>query len=368
LTTTINASTSSGLVNTADTSGILQLQTANTAALTITAAQNVGIGTASPSALLHIYGNANTSNVFLSNAATLAAGGGGLTLSIDNSLNATLTNAKAGYVSFGTSNVEQMRIDSSGNVGIGTTSPVASTKLTINGSNDQIYLRTADTNAVVMSIGNAAGNSVYFQSKATGTGTALPFAWYMGGTQSMTLDASGNLLVGRTTTAAGLGGDTPIVFANGAFCSYVGAYNAQYSSDRINFNNANYYVVNGSTVGVKLVSGSTSWTTQSDERTKTDLVPIANGLQKVNTLRAVTGRYTKDEEGVSRAFLIAQDVKAVLPEAVDEDTDEEKTLGLRYTETIPLLVAAIQELKTINDTQAETINALTARIVALEGK
>ena len=84
-------------------------------------------------------------------------------------------------------------IDTSQNVGIGTTSPVASTKLTINGSNDQIYLRTADTNAVVMSIGNSAGNSVYFQSKATGTGTALPFAWYMGGTQSMTLDASGNL-------------------------------------------------------------------------------------------------------------------------------------------------------------------------------
>ena len=48
MTTTINASTSSGLVNTADTSGILQLQTASTAALTIDASQNVGIGTASP--------------------------------------------------------------------------------------------------------------------------------------------------------------------------------------------------------------------------------------------------------------------------------------------------------------------------------
>jgi len=33
-----------------------------------------------------------------------------------------------------------------------------------------------------------------------------------------------------------------------------------------------------------------------------------------------------------------------------------------------MLVKAIQELKAINDTQAETINALTARIVALESK
>jgi len=45
----INASTSAGVVTTADTSGILQLQTANTAAVTIDASQNVGIGTASPS-------------------------------------------------------------------------------------------------------------------------------------------------------------------------------------------------------------------------------------------------------------------------------------------------------------------------------
>lgn len=52
MTSTINASTSAGLVNTADTSGILQLQTANTAALTIDASQNVGIGTSSPYAQL----------------------------------------------------------------------------------------------------------------------------------------------------------------------------------------------------------------------------------------------------------------------------------------------------------------------------
>jgi hypothetical protein len=35
---------------------------------------------------------------------------------------------------------------------------------------------------------------------------------------------------------------------------------------------------------------------------------------------------------------------------------------------VATLTAAIQELKAINDTQAETINALTARIVALEAR
>jgi hypothetical protein len=44
-----------------------------------------------------------------------------------------------------------------------------------------------------------------------------------------------------------------------------------------------------------------------------------------------------------RAFLIAQDVQAVLPEAID-DINPDK-LGVRYTEIIPLLVAAITELQ-----------------------
>lgn len=61
------------------------------------------------------------------------------------------------------------------------------------------------------------------------------------------------------------------------------------------------------------------------------------------SMRAVIGRYKTDEEGIRRSFLLAQDVQAVLPEAVSADDDG--ILSLRYTETIPLLVAAINELK-----------------------
>jgi hypothetical protein len=50
----INASTSTGLVTTADTSGVLQLQTGGTAAVTVDASQNVGIGTASPDTSLAV--------------------------------------------------------------------------------------------------------------------------------------------------------------------------------------------------------------------------------------------------------------------------------------------------------------------------
>ena len=86
----------------------------------------------------------------------------------------------------------------------------------------------------------------------------------------------------------------------------------------------------------------TSWISLSDERFKTDLKPIENAAEKVSTLRAVTGRFKTDDEGKSRAFLIAQDIQEVLPEAVDTSNSEQ--LGVSYTDTIPLLVAAIKEL------------------------
>ena len=62
-------------------------------------------------------------------------------------------------------------------------------------------------------------------------------------------------------------------------------------------------------------------------------------------------------------FLIAQDVEAVLPEAVSRTTlkdDESGTeyLGVSYTETIPLLVAAIQELNAKVEAQALEIATL----------
>jgi predicted transcriptional regulator len=84
----------------------------------------------------------------------------------------------------------------------------------------------------------------------------------------------------------------------------------------------------------------------------------------VSTLRAVIGKFKTDAEGTRRSFLIAQDVQAVLPEAVTSSKlanseDSTEYLGLAYTEVIPLLVAAIKE-------QQAVITSLTTRITALE--
>lgn len=125
---TLNANTSTGFIATSDTSGVLQLQTAGTAAVTVDASQNVGIGTASPGYKLHV------SNYMALGTQASAGAGAGISM-IPSS---TLTNwfVGANYVNAGTFQIipstagggstfttPALTVDSSGNVGIGTSSP-----------------------------------------------------------------------------------------------------------------------------------------------------------------------------------------------------------------------------------------------------
>ena len=123
----------------------------------------------------------------------------------------------------------------------------------------------------------------------------------------------------------------------------------------------------GTSGGVSLGNTATSWSSLSDERLKTITGNIENASDKVKTLRTVIGRYNDESETTSHAFLIAQDVQLVLPQAVSVLTQDEalesdgiqNKLQLSYTEVIPLLTAALKEAIT-------KIETLEARITALE--
>jgi hypothetical protein len=128
---------------------------------------------------------------------------------------------------------------------------------------------------------------------------------------------------------------------NGSFLADAGDY-----ANIVGGSTHQYAVRCGASGGVYLASSATSWSAVSDETRKDIIEPITGGLAKVATLRTVIGKLKTDEEGTRRPYLIAQDVQKVLPEAVSESEDKEgKVLGLSYTEVIPLLVNAIQELK-----------------------
>ena len=83
-------------------------------------------------------------------------------------------------------------------------------------------------------------------------------------------------------------------------------------------------------------------TAYSDKRLKRDIKPIRNALSKVNRLHGCTFERV-DIETSRQTGLIAQELKKVLPEAVQ--TDENGNLSIAYGQTVGLLVEAIKELK-----------------------
>ena len=127
------------------------------------------------------------------------------------------------------------------------------------------------------------------------------------------------------------------------------------------------YIVNQESGGISVISGTlgqnqanggTTWTSLSDETEKTIIEPITNALAKLASVRSVIGRYNIDDVSKRRVFFVAQDWQEILPESVN--VDDSGKLRLAYTDTIPLLAAAIQELKAELDITKAKVAALEA--------
>jgi hypothetical protein len=366
----------------------------NALAVTGTAAisGNTGIGTTSPSDILDVQKNQNaTTNFYFRNTDTTSASSRAYFNVISGSVTATLKAINADHVYldrtastnlyFQCNNSAQMTLTSGGLLGIGMT-PSNVLDITQNqngGSTVKILNNSATANASAQfQMSNGTTNSYVAQFGSSGTGTGLnladcmsiqttctngmrfgvnastPYIWYQGSSERGRIDGtSANLFWGSSSAQSGMdnsGGQIGV--ARGIFSSNGNGLQWGATSYIIGNANSTVTVISGGNGGVQLTPGATAWASASDETMKTDLIPIQSGAEKVASLRAMTGRYKTDEEGVSRSFLIAQDVQKVLPEAVT--AGEDGTLGLRYTEVVPLLVAAIQEL--------------TTRLAALEAK
>jgi hypothetical protein len=136
------------------------------------------------------------------------------------------------------------------------------------------------------------------------------------------------------------------------------------------------YVTNngtGNLTGVYLASGATSWTSTSDRRLKENIVNTSYGLKEIVRLSVKEYNFRTAAEKNKKIGLIAQEVFEVIPEIVEKGDDGEykgdgnamsdssgfKSWGVDYAGLSPVLVKAVQELKTESDT-------LKARIEALE--
>jgi hypothetical protein len=171
---------------------------------------------------------------------------------------------------------------------------------------------------------------------------------------SMTLSALRILISGASSVPA------PINNGDGN----VGTY-AQYGLTLIGkgtSHDLSFWNKNGSIAGY-VATGATTITTSSDERLKENNQPITGALDIVCQMRHETGNYKSDPDRTV-AFLIAQDVDALFPYAVEKADPE--SWGVNYNWIIPLHGAAITELTALVKEQQAIIQTLTDRITALE--
>jgi hypothetical protein len=372
----------------------------------------VGCGVATPLVPLHAETAGTGTTAFANFVATFRsqAAGRDATLQFSDGTNQAAISMLSGALSFGTAGANtRYNIDGTG---ISTWSVAGTTAMTLNStglgiggtvittnfeaiatSSGSIGGTATVSNIAAPAIGNAASfilrtnsnfrSAGYASARieavtpAANNNTDLVFYNYKGvtnsGDETMRITSGGNVGVGGTPTVRldvqNASGDVQARIKSGTANStlafdYVNNYGSivirksatdVWLSGVIGDSGAtpNYKIQNGSGVGVQLVSGATAWTALSDETVKDIIEPIGNAVAKVGSLRSVIGKFKTDSEGTRRSFLIAQDVLAVLPEAVDV-VGEKNELGVRYTDVIPLLVAAIKEL--------------TARVQTLEAR
>ena len=387
----------------ADTSYYLDPANAGTS---MVVAGNVGIGTTSPTFRL-VSANSSTDGGWLySTGAVSILGLGGYSGATDGAFSLRYDRSN-GNITFNGGNrdtpTERMRIDGSGNVGIGNNNPTF--KLDVNGSfrvandggggvgglwtmrNTASGATNPDKNFRVGATGsleiiNNAYNSIPFTLTDSGTlfaGEAVQApiyydvnntAFYVNpnGTSNISALVMNGLLTGRSSAS------TNVNTANDT-----GSFSVRGSSTTVasmSFHRTGTYAINMG-LGTDNVFRIGGWsassnclqmdgsgnltmlnnvTAYSDARLKTDVVKIENALDKVQQLNGYT--YTRTDTGSKQTGVIAQEVMKVLPEVVmgSEDTH----YSVAYGNMVGLLIEAIKE-------QQGQINELKLTIEQLKG-
>ncbi|MDC1008105.1 tail fiber domain-containing protein [Gammaproteobacteria bacterium] len=154
-------------------------------------ANSVGIGTSSPQRPLHVNGTEGVLRL-----TSTASGNNGFEVGVGTSSQAFLWNAENSHIEIATNNAERMRIDSSGNVGIGRT-PTAYGSFKV--------LDLAGSSGAIQKLIHT-GSTVELQSYASstvgavGTATSHPLLFTTADTERMRIDSSGKLLIGASSS------------------------------------------------------------------------------------------------------------------------------------------------------------------------
>jgi hypothetical protein len=223
-------------------------------------------------------------------------------------------------------------------------------------------------------LGNSAGTAHWLMYETIGASGQIGNLNIYDGTAAairLTVDTSGNLLVGTTSAGAKLdvsaaNGTTPMIRSTNTTSGNSAGFN---SSLQTAANNTSSYHFYGSTLAIGnwylYGNGTSSWS--SDERLKKNIVTTRDGyLEDICKLRVVKYQWKNGPDQVELG-LIAQEVEQVFPGLVQDDLNTISPDDPTIYKQLKGSVLPFMLLKAIQEQQA-LINTLTERISVLENK
>ena len=273
----------------------------------------------------------------------------------------------ADTIAFAEGGTESMRLDSSGTVGIGTSSP--DNKLHVSQASSDFQVRVTGTsaaNAGAIRAYNAGGEASVFGTTGSsntgyganlgvlGTVTNIPQVFVTNNTERARIDSSGTVIVNSTSKQ---NGDVKFSVTANSGAAMETKFTGDYYALLI-YRNANLY-------GSIYQSGtSTAYNTTSDYRLKEDVQPMIGALAVISELKPVT--YKWKENGLGGQGFIAHELAEVVPDCVtgEKDALDENGnalyQGIDTSFLVATLTAAIQE-------QQAMIEILQAEVALLKG-
>lgn len=252
----------------------------------------------------------------------------------------------SGSLILNTVGTERMRIDASGNVGIGTSSPGSLLELSADLGPTINLRRSGSTNGngVIRSIGSSGTVNAAI---TFGGGVSNLMSFDVNGSERMRIDSSGNLLVGTTVTG----------ISNSNSITLEGLGGAQVINHSSSSPSGSYYVIFGHNTGLAgsiTQNGTTAvlYNTSSDVRLKHDIIDAPEASSLIDAIQVRSFKWNADNSEQRYGF-IAQELVEVAPEAVSQPVDPDDMMGVDYSKLVPMLVKELQSLR--------------ARVAQLEG-